>query len=689
MVGETNLGPDSGLPGGRWRLAALAAVAALLAWLFFRNGWVADDAYITFRSVEQLFAGNGPRWNPHERVQVFTHPLWFGLLALTRLASRHLYWNSLVLSFLVTTAAVFGIRCVPGIDRARWFVAVALLASSKAFVDYAWSGLETPVTYLLLGWLVVVWLRGRNGVDHPEAAGRVREVTTLALIAGLLALNHPDLLLFALPPLAHSIWTGRRTAPRAALGRALAMGLAPAAAWATFATVYYGTPIPNTAYAKLNTGIPEHELWIQGLRYVTQTAIWDPVTVLTCAVVLPAMLRAERWRWIGHGLVLHLVYVVKIGGDFMVGRLFAPAFFVSAICGATLIRRRGHQMTVFALLALVNLVVPYSPIRLPEHFEVQTAIGAPETHGIVDEKAVYFEEQALRRRLSLPATPLPVARDQVSVATMIGLYGYTAGLDQIIIDGHALSDPLLARLPATRPWRPGHFWRERPEGYEQSLRDGVNRVKNPRIRRLYEDVRVMTQGRLFSGERLAAMLRLHFATKRPECIDPPCRELIVQGDFLPRDYRPRLFSGGGRVLSTAVTGAGMEVAGVSSLPPDSSGQKIFVIITESVIANRISHLPLQTADGTETPSENEFLVGLAFTSPCHAERAARTLCLATKSDDTRTLLLESGNEICSRLVLTEGSAPVTEREAQPRTRLVPPACEETERQRSAPRRRKR
>ena len=43
---------------------------ALIIWFFIRNACVTEDAYIIFRSVEQLFAGNGAE--PNERVQAFT-----------------------------------------------------------------------------------------------------------------------------------------------------------------------------------------------------------------------------------------------------------------------------------------------------------------------------------------------------------------------------------------------------------------------------------------------------------------------------------------------------------------------------------------------------------------------------------------------------------------------------------------
>ena len=66
----------------------VGAAYALAIWIFVKNAWVAEDAYIIFRSVEQVFAGNGPVWNSHERVQAFTSPLWFGLLVLSRAVFR-------------------------------------------------------------------------------------------------------------------------------------------------------------------------------------------------------------------------------------------------------------------------------------------------------------------------------------------------------------------------------------------------------------------------------------------------------------------------------------------------------------------------------------------------------------------------------------------------------------------------
>jgi arabinofuranosyltransferase len=54
------------------------------------------------------------------------------------------------------------------------------------------------------------------------------------------------------PALLLATWRAPTWSARA---RAAALGLVPAAAWTLFALAYFGFPFPNTAYAKLATGI--------------------------------------------------------------------------------------------------------------------------------------------------------------------------------------------------------------------------------------------------------------------------------------------------------------------------------------------------------------------------------------------------------------------------------------------------
>jgi hypothetical protein len=57
---------------------------------------------------------------------------------------------------------------------------------------------------------------------------------------------------------------------------------------------YYGAIFPNTAYAKLNTGlISQAELWQQGGIYFANSLAWDPVTL---GAVGLAVLVVVYWR---------------------------------------------------------------------------------------------------------------------------------------------------------------------------------------------------------------------------------------------------------------------------------------------------------------------------------------------------------------------------------------------------------
>jgi hypothetical protein len=95
--------------------------------------------------------------------------------------------------------------------------------------------------------------------------------------------------------------------------------------------------------------------------------------------------------------------------------------------------------------------------------------------------------------------------------------GWQAADRTYIVDTNALTDPLLARLPAMQepPWRIGHFTRVPPPGYLATLVLGENRIGDPGVAAYYDDLRLVTRGRLWTGERLRAILRLNLK-RRPE-----------------------------------------------------------------------------------------------------------------------------------------------------------------------------
>src|SRR5262245_1313843 len=209
--------------------AALVAVGIVL----IRTAWVCDDAYITFRTIDNFLHGFGLRWNVAERVQSFTHPLWLILLTPFLALTGEPYYTSLAVSILLTLATVALICGRVAATPLAALLAVCMLLASRAFVEYSTSGLENPLSHLLL--VVFAYAYLTKPLDR-------RSVTILCFIASLLLLNRLDLALLILPALLHALWVAwpERVFVRAALA------FVPFVAWEILSVVYYGVPFPNT-----------------------------------------------------------------------------------------------------------------------------------------------------------------------------------------------------------------------------------------------------------------------------------------------------------------------------------------------------------------------------------------------------------------------------------------------------------
>jgi len=507
---------------------------ALVVWfvaVIVQTAWICDDAFITIRTIDNLLHGYGLRWNVLERVQTFTHPLWMALLVPLYAIVRDPYFAPLLLSALSSIAAF----CVLVLDPARpqpaaIFIGVALIVS-KAFTDYATSGLENGLTDLLLAGFCIV-LFGR-----PAGA---RKTFVLFLLATLLTLNRLDLVLIAAPPLAAYMLLRARH-PKQWLVAALPVSIL--LLWDVFAIVYYGSITPNTALAKLNSAVPWLPRMEQGLQYMTDSAQNDPPTLLVCAAgVLAAILRRRTAEvTLAVGALLYCVYVVWIGGDFMSGRFLSAPFLVCAVLvGRAVGERRRAGVWSMALLA-IGLLSPHPPPLSTASYRVGEPLELLGLRGIVDERGFYYRTTGLLRILQRPALRLDAqenhadlagelagrfilrglaystSSERVVVDVNVGMAGYYAGPNTHIIDLMATTDPLLARIPFADQarWRPGHLLRAIPLGYRESIRASRNLIVDEEVATLYDDVVLVTQGDLWSAARLRTIARQGFGL-RPE-----------------------------------------------------------------------------------------------------------------------------------------------------------------------------
>jgi arabinofuranosyltransferase len=501
-------GPAPAAASGRPRALAVAAALVALAYCAFavvRLAWVGDDAYITFRTVENAVAGHGLRWNVADRVQTYTHPLWLLLLLGLRCLGSDLHGLSLVASGLCMVGVVVWLWRLSG-SLGAWAAALMALAASRAATVYATSGLENPLVAVLLLAFVATWLTA----PHTR-----RRLGWLSLWASLSVATRMDTAVLYAPALLVAGW---RLGPRSAVGPWL-LGGAPFLLWLAFATFYYGTPWPSTAYAKaITVGLPRGALLAEGLHYLGDVVQRDPWTALVVVLgLLQGLFGPHRARQapLALGGLGYLGYVVWIGGDFMALR-FAMVPFVLALALASdaLRTARPRRWAVCAVLGVLLSFVPGlpDPFRSAPVDPMQTANGP-----IVDERWFFehhlglFGRDPRPRRDSIgPLFDLWGMRGRVlDVQGAVGQVGYCGGPRLHLVDPW-LCDPLLVRLPIADPahWRVGHYTRRIPEGYLESLATGENRIVHPALAEYWAKVQFVAQGPLWSWARLGTAWEL-------------------------------------------------------------------------------------------------------------------------------------------------------------------------------------
>ena len=218
----------------------LGCVAALLR--VFGGVHITDDAYITFRYVEHLAAGQGFEYNAGQHVLGTTTPLYTLLLAfLTKLTSIDLPTMSLAISATadgLTTAMLFLLILRASGNPLAATLGSVTFAVTTGSIQYAESGMETSLFTFLLVATCAAYV-----ADRPVVWGG---------LAGLALLTRPEAALLFVVLVADYLWRARGRPP----ARALAAFASIALPWVVWASWYFGQPLPQSVIAK--TGAVYH-----------------------------------------------------------------------------------------------------------------------------------------------------------------------------------------------------------------------------------------------------------------------------------------------------------------------------------------------------------------------------------------------------------------------------------------------
>lgn len=402
------------------RLLVGLLLAVLAAHMLHYGICTQDDAFISFRYAANLIGGDGLVYNPGEPVEGYTNFLWTVLLAGAMAAGLN----------PVTASVLGGLLAALALALAGWLLAEALLerpwigllvpafiAMDAGLALEGMQGLETLLYAALLAWALLLT---HHELQDPAAPPRS------AVLLALAALTRPEgAVVFAGIGLARLL-IARKLERRLLIG--LGIFAVVVGGHFAFRMSYYGSPLPNTFYAKVGT---ESAQLTRGLIYLAAFAA-EHIVLCTLAAV-GALIATLRWKQQPATIRLllgftacDLLYVAAVGGDFKeTFRFIIPV------------------MVPLALLA--GLAVRHIPGRWALAMVMLLALGVDARQSIPRaSRAAVFRAADMERRLAVGSW----LRENVPPTTTLAIHSagtipYAAGL--YTIDMWGLSDPHIAR----------------------------------------------------------------------------------------------------------------------------------------------------------------------------------------------------------------------------------------------------
>lgn len=423
-----------------WRLAPWLLVLLFTALNLLHIGRLGpnDDAYITYRVARNLAQGLGPVYNPGELVLTVTTPGYTLLLA----ALSPLSGDFVLLALLLNGLALLLVGALL-IDLSRTTLA-ALVAVTLTLTFPLLSealGMETPLYLAAILAAFAAYRRATaSGVDRRR---QERWLMATAAAAAAAFLLRPDGLLVAL---AIGVYWLASARPRRLPWRALLVYGLLIAPWLFFATLYYGSPVPNTLAAKATQALAQTiPRWGDGLLAAAgDWALLSPVAALLALAGLALALMRRP----GDRLPLLLWALLFVGGHVLLGVrsyfwYYVPLAAVVALLAGDAVaaatdwlagrltgRRHARLLRAGALTGLAALAL------LPL-FPVATALAQqPELRR---REQAYLQTAATLRTLCSQNETAPV----VGMAE-IGLIGYISNCR--IVDFAGLLQPDVAHL---------------------------------------------------------------------------------------------------------------------------------------------------------------------------------------------------------------------------------------------------
>jgi arabinofuranosyltransferase len=453
-------------------IAYVLLTGIIIYFLYLSLGikFIQDDAYISFRYVENFVNGNGLVFNEGERVEGFTNLFWVLLLSLPVAMKMNIADAAQFLSVIFGMIVLFMTFRLSGLieiedetvrskkSKALFtggrfncyfdLIPVFMLALTGAFQFWTVSGMETTmfISFALLG--LYFYIKDRN-------------VDTLSykfpLFLFLASLTRPEgMYLFGLI-LIHRFVYLLKDAGMSGLKVFFSRNniysyliyIVPALLLMLFRLWYYGYPFPNTFYAK--TGF-SFEYFNSGIDYFVKFI--GTYMIYGLIIILPLYLFKKKENFFTVSLFYFLIvtyslYVILVGGDVLKQhRFFLPVLPLIYILFAKFLndlyinlRKKyftGSPAAAFLLVIIIAGGISYynySSEKEALDKDVQSEIGLVEKMKITG--------QWFRQKQQEAGRPITIA------ATTIGAVSYFSGVT--VIDLLGLTDEEIAHNPQRIP----------------------------------------------------------------------------------------------------------------------------------------------------------------------------------------------------------------------------------------------
>ena len=301
----------------------------------------------------------------------------------------------------------------------------------------------------------------------------------------------------------------------------LSPGVLIIASWLIFATIYFGTPFPNTYYAKLTSGLPQTEFFIRGVGYYASLILDINSIIILCLGLVSILIYRDRFTIaIFVGKIFYLLYILYVGGDHMLGRFFSPVVFLS-ICELVVAINLGKVspkfinkmlLVVFGVVVVIGIIIN-APIFTPNDHSNRRVIGM-----VMDERGWNYRITGLFSTIRYAWPPYAYEKENPpeDYQVLCGFLGRIslADVSRLHIDSCALADPYLSRLPAIQNegWRISHNARKIPTEFGLYKLGKIDKIPDEGLQRMFNDISLVVKGDLFTKQRFKAIWNLFQGT---------------------------------------------------------------------------------------------------------------------------------------------------------------------------------